>query len=1017
MGMRLYVCMSEAAELSSIGAYAKLQLGKYKAKTRVGGAKRDVSNNSNRYNHVWNEEFVFRVCDVEEELVVSVFGEEERHGAGGLLFGGSAGELLLGSVRVPVCSVLGEDQRYVPPTWFSLENSRRKGSAGKILMSLSLHGGSTSPAHLEELAVAKETSCNILSSKVHEGKQLFKVITSHLERIFHKNEDVKKDESRSDDSSDTSSKISDYQDCEDESFPTHSFDVSMELMQSTDKDHEMPEDLPGGVLLDQAYAISSWDLNMLLFAPDSQFMKEVAELQGTLDFHKGAWTWKCDEESSHLTRTVTYTKAATKLVKSVKATEEQTYVKANGREFAVLVSVSTPDVPYGNYFKIELLYKIILGPSLSSGEESARLIISWNVKFTQSTVMKGVIEGGARQGLKESFGQFAELLGQRLEPVALAEQLEKKQLLKYLETEHQSDFQLAYDYFCNFSVLLTVTMIIYVLLHILLSKSRELHGLEFNGLDLPDSLGELITSAVIVLLVEHVFNMIRHFVQARLQREDDRGFKSQGDGWVLTVALIEGSNLASTDVAASSAPYVVLTCNSKTRTSSVKLQTHNPQWNEVLEFDAMEEPPSLLDVEVFDFDGPFDQAASLGHSEINLLKHTSAELADIWVTLEGKLAQAFSSKLHMRIFLESSKGVDTIKEYLMKMEKEVGKKLSLRSPYRNSMFQKLFGLPSEEFLISDFSCSLKRKVPLQGRLFLSPRIVGFYANFFGHKTKFFFLWEDIDDVQVLPPSVSSLGSPSLVIILRSGRGLDASHGAKSQDEEGRLRFHYQAFLSFNVARRIILALWRTRSMSAEQKSEIGDNELDQDEENVQIEDSESLLGLEDANTLKIYSADLPIRIENLMEMFDGDSFEHGIMMKLGCLNYTTTPWEAVEPDTYQRHVCYKFNRHVSVFGGEVTSTQKKSPIADSEGWVLDDIISLHHVPFGDHIRVHLRYVIEILSSAPLRCQYSVYLGITWMKSIKFQQKITRNITQKFAYRVKEMFEIVRREVPLVNSHE
>lgn len=39
--------------------------------------------------------------------------------------------------------------------------------------------------------------------------------------------------------------------------------------------------------------------------------------------------------------------------------------------------------------------------------------------------------------------------------------------------------------------------------------------------------------------------------------------------------------------------------------------------------------------------------------------------------------------------------------------------LNLRSPHRNSTFQKLFGLPPEEFLISDFTCQLKRKLPLQ----------------------------------------------------------------------------------------------------------------------------------------------------------------------------------------------------------------------------------------------------------------------------------------------------------------
>ena len=90
---------------------------------------------------------------------------------------------------------------------------------------------------------------------------------------------------------------------------------------------------------------------------------------------------------------------------------------------------------------------------------------------------------------------------------------------------------------------------------------------------------------------------------------------------------------------------------------------------------------------------------------------------------------------------------------------------------------------------------------MQGRLFLSTRIVGFYANLFGHKTKFFFLWEDIEDIQVLPPTLASVGSPSLVLVLRKGRGLDARHGAKSQDEEGRLKFYFQSFVLFNVASR------------------------------------------------------------------------------------------------------------------------------------------------------------------------------------------------------------------------
>lgn len=90
---------------------------------------------------------------------------------------------------------------------------------------------------------------------------------------------------------------------------------------------------------------------------------------------------------------------------------------------------------------------------------------------------------------------------------------------------------------------------------------------------------------------------------------------------------------------------------------------------------------------------------------------------------------------------------------------------------------------------------------MQGRLFLSARIIGFHANLFGHKTKFFFLWEDIEEIQVVPPSLSSMGSPIVVMTLRPGRGMDARHGAKTQDGEGRLKFHFQSFVSFNVAHR------------------------------------------------------------------------------------------------------------------------------------------------------------------------------------------------------------------------
>ncbi|KAL6493494.1 hypothetical protein OROGR_032273 [Orobanche gracilis] len=431
---------------------------------------------------------------------------------------------------------------------------------------------------------------------------------------------------------------------------------------------------------------------------------------------------------------------------------------------------------------------------------------------------------------------------------------------------------------------------------------------------------------------------------------------------------------------------------------------------EILEFDAVEEPPSVLDVEVFDFDGPFDQASSLGHAEINFLKHTTSELADMWVPLDGKLAQFSQSKLHLRIFLDNNNGVETIRDYLANLEKEVGKKLNLRSPHRNSTFQKIFGLPPEEFLVSDFSCSLKRKMPLQGRLFLSARIVGFYANLFGHKTRFFFLWEDIQDIQVLPPSLATVGSPSVEIILHKGRGFDARHGAKVLDKNERLHFHFHSFVSFNVASRTIMALWRTRTLESDQKAEIVDQQLDDGGKRFLIEDTGSNLIVEDAKMTKVYTVELPLNLKSLMKMFDGGDLEHKVMSKSGCLNYMTTSWEPVTSSVQERRVSYKFSRHISIFGGEVTCTQQKLPLPDDSGWVVNEIMTLHYVPFGDHFRVQFRYRFEKASFTHNSCKCDIYVGVMWLRSNKFESRITRNIIGKFTNRLEEILQSVEREI-------
>ncbi|KAF3436933.1 hypothetical protein FNV43_RR19686 [Rhamnella rubrinervis] len=911
--MRVYVYVLEGKNLHGKECYVKLQVGRQKSKTRIKKKTTDP---------VWNEEFVFTLRDMDEEVVLAVFLRDDDSG----FFNSSAD--LMGRIQIPVSSVAAEDNHTMPPTWFPLQRPK---------------------------ACGKYTSIDC------EGKHLVK----RVRKLFHKNEEAARltYEAPRSNPLEFSGVVSEYEDCPEENSSNCSFEEALEMMQSKDDEEEMPENLRGAFLLIK----HTW--------------KDLAELQGATDVQEGPWTFNTGDKPC-LTRVVTYKNAATKLVKAVKATEEQTYVKANGREFAVLVTVITPEVPYGSTFKVELLYKISPGPELPSGEETSCLTLSWAINFHQNTMLKGMIEGGAAQGLKESFNQFSDLLAQNIKVLNPADLSNKEHILSTLQIEHHSDWEMAVEYFWNVTVLTTVFMVVYVLVHILLCEPRKHEGLEFNGLDLPD--------------------------------RGDHGVKANGDGWILTVALIEGTNLASLGTSGPSDPYVAFTCNGKTRTSSVQFQTCDPRWNEVLEFDAMEEPPSVLDVEVYDFDGPFELAASLGYVEINFLKHSSTELADMWIPLEGKLAQSSQSKLHLRIFWIITK--EGIQLGVFDQDgKEVGKKLNLRSPHRNSTFQKLFGLPPEEFLISDFNCHLKRKMGLQGRLFLSARIVGFYSNLFGHKTKFFFLWEDIEDIQVLPPSLASMGSPLLVIILMKGRGLDARHGARSQDEEGRLKYYF-SFGSFSVACRIIMALWRTRTLTPEQKAQIAEEQEDQEENFVMLDNSGPIQEVEDAKMTKLYSAEFPVTMSLLMKMFDGGKLEYTIMEKSGCLHYATTAWQPIKPDVLERRLSYKFSRHVSFIFGEVTCTQHKSPIANDGGWMLDEVMALHSVPFCDHFRVHFRYQFKP-NLAHNTCKCNIFIRIIWLKITKFQQRLAHNIIDKFTRRMRDVFGLAEEEILLHADHD
>lgn len=174
-----------------------------------------------------------------------------------------------------------------------------------------------------------------------------------------------------------------------------------------------------------------------------------------------------------------------------------------------------------------------------------------------------------------------------------------------------------------------------------------------------------------------------------------------------------------------------------------------------------------------------------------------------------------------------------------------------------------------------------------------------------------------------------------------------------------------------------------------------------------------------------------------MELFRGSEIDRRVMERTGCLNYSHSPWDSEKADVYQRQLYYKFDKRISRYRGEVTSTQQKSRLSGSgkTGWLIEEIMTLHGIPLGDYFTVHtntvhnffaysfsavlqlscssfqlhMRYQVEDLPSRSVGCSVQVHFGIAWLKYTRHQKRITKNIVSNLQERLKVMFSVLEKE--------
>lgn len=146
-----------------------------------------------------------------------------------------------------------------------------------------------------------------------------------------------------------------------------------------------------------------------------------------------------------------------------------------------------------------------------------------------------------------------------------------------------------------------------------------------------------------------------------------------------------------------------------------------------------------------------------------------------------------------------------------------------------------------------------------------------------------------------------------------------------------------------------------------------------------------------------------------MELFGECDIDQRVAERAGCLNYTRTPWESEKPDVYQRQLRYKFDKLISRYRGEVTSTQQKSGLSSNNGYLVEEIMNLQGFMLGNYFTLHLRYQVEDLPSRSVGCSVQVYFGIEWLQHTRHQKRIRKSITSNLLKRLRIMFSELEKE--------